>query len=214
MRCPACEAENADLSRFCGSCGTRLTESCPHCAAPVSLAASFCTTCGGTLPERHGGEPDEAARALSAERRRVSVLFADLVNFTGLAESLDPEEVRAIQSRYFEAARAAIAAFGGTIEKFIGDAVVAVWGAPLAHEDDAERAVRAALRLVENVPRAASVGGPHLAARAAVATGEAAVTLGAEGQGIVSGDIVNIAARLQSAARPGLGATRPGLRGA
>ncbi|MEO8511010.1 MAG: AAA family ATPase [Chloroflexota bacterium] len=203
MRCPACEAENSDLSRFCGSCGSRLTETCPHCTAPVSRAASFCTTCGGALPARRSEEADERNRALSSERRRVSVLFADLVNFTGLAESLDPEEVRAIQSRYFEAARSAIATFGGTIEKFIGDAVVAVWGAPLAHEDDAERAVRAALRLVEMVPRAASVAGPRLAARAAVATGEAAVTIGAEGQGIVSGDIVNIAARLQSAAPSG-----------
>ncbi|MDQ3148945.1 MAG: adenylate/guanylate cyclase domain-containing protein, partial [Chloroflexota bacterium] len=90
---------------------------------------------------------------LPAERRRISVLFVDLVDFTTLAESLDPEEVRSVQSRYFEVARSVVATHGGTIEKFIGDAVMAVWGAPAAHEDDAARAVRAALALVDGVAR-------------------------------------------------------------
>jgi class 3 adenylate cyclase len=204
MRCPACGAENSDIARFCGSCGGRLTQACPHCAAPVSLAASFCTTCGGALPARSAADLEEPERAaLAAERRRVSVLFADLENFTGLTESLDPEAVRSIQSRYFEIARSAVAAYGGTIEKFIGDAVVAVWGAPVAHEDDAERAVRAALQLVEGVPAGGASAGVSLVARAAVATGDAAVTIGAQGQGIVTGDVINTAARLQSAAPAG-----------
>jgi class 3 adenylate cyclase len=139
----------------------------------------------------------------AAERRRVSVLFADLENFTGLAESLDPEDVRAIQSRYFDAARAIVAEYDGVIEKFIGDAVVAVWGAPTAHEDDAERAARAGLELVAAVGQLTGPGpGERLAARAAVATGEAAVGP-ADGQGMVSGDVVNTAARLQVEAPSG-----------
>jgi class 3 adenylate cyclase len=156
----------------------------------------------GAAPERAAEVQQADGDQLAvAERRRVSVLFVDLENFTALAESMDPEDVRAIQSRYFDVARTVVATFGGTVEKFIGDAVMAVWGAPVAHEDDAERAVRAALSIVDAVGR---LGGPasgrSLRARAAVATGEAAVTLGALGQGMVAGDLVNIAARLQSRA--------------
>ncbi len=116
-----------------------------------------------------------------------------------LAEGRDPEETRELLGRYIDLARDVIARYGGTVEKFIGDAVMAVWGAPVAREDDAERAVRAALELVDGVP------GLHagLQARAGVLTGEAAVTLGAVGQGMVAGDLVNTAARLQSAATPG-----------
>ncbi|MEO8247077.1 MAG: AAA family ATPase, partial [Chloroflexota bacterium] len=150
-------------------------------------------------------EPDgsDGTSAAGAERRRVSVLFVDLENFTGLAESLDPEEVRAIQSRYFEMARETVAVYGGIIEKFIGDAVVAMWGAPTAHEDDAERAIRAGLQLVDAVGRlAVPAAATPLAARAAVATGEAAVSVAA-GQGMVSGDVINTAARLQAAAPSG-----------
>jgi len=134
-----------------------------------------------------------------AERRLVSVLFADLVGFTTLAEGLDAEDTRELLSRYFELARNVIGRYGGTVEKFIGDAVMAVWGAPTAHEDDAERAVRAGLELVDTV----RVLGPGIQARAAVLTGEGAVTLGAVGQGMVAGDLVNTASRLQSVAVPG-----------
>ncbi|MGI8998387.1 MAG: AAA family ATPase, partial [Candidatus Limnocylindria bacterium] len=135
----------------------------------------------------------------TAERRLVSVLFADLVGFTPFAEGRDPEEVRETLSRYFEVARDVIARYGGTVEKFIGDAVMAVWGAPIAHEDDAERAVRAGLELLDAVR---SVG-PEIVARAGILTGEAAVTVGATNQGMVAGDLVNTAARLQSVAAPG-----------
>ena len=120
------------------------------------------------------------ASAPSAERRLVSVLFADLVGFTTLSEGRDAEDVRELLSRYFETARDVVARYGGNIEKFIGDAVMAVWGTPTAQEDDAERAVRAALDLVEAVPGART---PALRrARAGVLTGEAAVALGAEGR--------------------------------
>jgi class 3 adenylate cyclase/tetratricopeptide (TPR) repeat protein len=141
--------------------------------------------------------------SLPSERRLVSVLFVDLENFTSLAESMDPEDVRGLQSRYFELARAAVARYGGTLEKFIGDAVMAVWGAPSAHEDDGERAVRAGLEVVAAVAKLRGpIPGRRLTARAAVATGEAAVTLGIEGQGMVAGDLVNTAARLQAIAPP------------
>ncbi len=133
-----------------------------------------------------------------AERRVVSVLFADLVGFTPFSEGRDAEEVRETLSRYFDLSREVIDRHGGIVEKFIGDAVMAVWGTPVAREDDAERAVRAALQLVEAVRSL----GPTLHARCGVLTGEAAVTLGATNQGMVAGDIVNTASRLQSAAAP------------
>ena len=170
----------------------------------MTRGVRFCTSCGGSitvLPAEPAAIEPRLDGGSLYERRRVSVLFVDLENFTGLAESLDPEEVRTVQSRYFEVARAVVARYGGTIEKFIGDAIMAVWGAPAAHEDDAERAVRAALEIVDAVARlGGAASGKDLTARAAVTTGEAAVTLGANGQGMVAGDLVNIAARLQARA--------------
>ena len=127
------------------------------------------------------------------------MLFTDLVGFTTLAEDRDPEAVRELLSSYFEKATGIVQLHGGTVEKFIGDAVMAVWGTPVAHEDDAERAVRAALELVDAVKALH----PDLQARAGVLTGEAAVTLNATNQGMVAGDLVNTAARLQGVADPG-----------
>jgi class 3 adenylate cyclase/tetratricopeptide (TPR) repeat protein len=139
-----------------------------------------------------------------AERRLVSVLFADLVGFTSLSEGRDAEDVRELLSRYFDSCRRLISLYGGTVEKFIGDAVMAVWGTPTAQENDAERAVRAALDLIAAVSALGDeMGTPELRARAAVLTGEAAVTLGAEGQGMVAGDLVNTASRIQATAEAG-----------
>jgi class 3 adenylate cyclase/tetratricopeptide (TPR) repeat protein len=139
-----------------------------------------------------------------AERRVCSVLFCDVVGFTPLSEAQDPEAVRELLSRYFAVARTVIGRYGGTVEKFIGDAVMAVWGTPAATEGDAERAVRAGLDLVAAVSElGAGAGAPGLAARAGVVTGEVAVTLGAAGEGMVAGDAVNTAARVQAAAEPG-----------
>jgi predicted ATPase/class 3 adenylate cyclase len=138
------------------------------------------------------------------ERRLVSVLFADLVGFTTLSETRDAEEVRELLSRYFDTCRRLIELYGGTVEKFIGDAVMAVWGTPTATEDDAERAVRAALDLVAAVSALGDeVGAPDLRARAGVLTGEAAVNMAAVGEGMVAGDLVNTASRVQSVAEPG-----------
>jgi class 3 adenylate cyclase/tetratricopeptide (TPR) repeat protein len=148
-----------------------------------------------------------------AERRLCSVLFCDVVGFTPLSEARDPEAVRELLSRYFEVARTVIDRYGGMVEKFIGDAVMAVWGSPVAEEGDAERAVRAGLDLVAAVAElGAEAGVPGLTARAGVVTGEMAVTLGAVGEGMVAGDAVNTAARVQGVAGPGQvladGATR------
>ncbi|HEU4672153.1 MAG TPA: AAA family ATPase [Candidatus Limnocylindrales bacterium] len=127
-------------------------------------------------------------------------MFLDLVGFTSYADGRDAEETRELLTRYFDLARDLIERYGGVVEKFIGDAVMAVWGAPVAHEDDAERAVRAALELVDAVRSLAD----GIEARAGVLTGEAAVTIGATNQGLVAGDLVNTASRLQSAAQPGV----------
>jgi class 3 adenylate cyclase/tetratricopeptide (TPR) repeat protein len=162
----------------------------------------FCGECGSALAENAAAAPATATKA--AERRLVSVLFADLVGFTPLSESRDPEEVRELLSRYFDTCRRLVGIYGGTVEKFIGDAVMAVWGTPTAQEDDAERAVRTALDLVTAVAALGEeVGASELALRAGVLTGEAAVNLRAEGEGMVAGDLVNTAARVQGAAAPG-----------
>ena len=212
--CTACGAENDDGRRFCDQCGTSLAPGCPSCGAQNRPEARFCGSCGTALSAASGAVAPGASPAVGggngdvrmgrspegvAERRLVSVLFADLVAFTAYAEGRDPEQVRDVLSRYFDATRTVIERHGGRVEKFIGDAVMAEWGAPRANEDDAERAVRAALEVVEAVRGL----GEGLEPRIGVLTGQAAVTLGAEGQGMVAGDLVNTAARLQGVAPPG-----------
>ena len=216
MNCPNCGSFNEAGRKFCGECGTRLAAVCPSCGTPNVAGTKFCGECGTLLAGGAAAPAFPAGAAAAApgpaastgagggtpvaERRLVSILFADLVGFTNLSEGRDPEEVRELLSKYFDAAREQIGRYGGTVEKFIGDAVMAVWGAPTAHEDDAERAVRAALEVVDAVRTLA----PGLEARAGVLTGEAAVTVGATNQGMVAGDLVNTASRLQSVAPPGV----------
>ena len=137
------------------------------------------------------------------ERRLVSVLFLDLVAFTTLSEQRDAEDMRSLLDGYFQTAQNVIGRHGGVIEKFIGDAVMAVWGTPTTREDDAERAVRAGLELVDAVTALGAETGTPLQARCGVLTGEAATTVGVDHQGMVTGDMVNTASRLQSAADPG-----------
>ena len=199
MNCPSCTTENQPGAKFCVECGTALSLACPSCGAAHAPAQRFCAECGIAARNRSGRGTRPPREAPAAERRLVSVLFADLVGFTAASEHRDSEETRELLSAYFELARTLIGRYGGQVEKFIGDAVMAVWGTPTATEDDAERAVRAALELVAAVPEL----DPALQARAAVLTGEAAVTIGAEGQGMVAGDLVNTASRIQSAAEPG-----------
>ena len=199
--CSSCGTSNREGRRFCAQCGTLLSVVCPACGAANEPGELFCGDCGVPLTP---DAPAAAQRTPAAERRLVSVLFVDLVGFTTLSESRDAEEVRELLSRYFDTSRRLIELYGGTVEKFIGDAVMAVWGTPTATEDDAERAVRAALDLVAAVSALGDeVGAPQLRARAGVLTGEAAVTIDADGQGMVAGDLVNTASRIQSAAEPG-----------
>ncbi len=137
------------------------------------------TPIDGPVPSAPAGAP-EAPHHPVAERRVTSVLFGDLVGFTTLSESRDSEDVRELLSQYFDLCRTVIGRYGGTVEKFIGDAVMAVWGVPTAHEDDAERAVRAGLEIVESIAAmGADLQAPDLAMRVGVVTGEVAVTLGA-----------------------------------
>jgi class 3 adenylate cyclase/tetratricopeptide (TPR) repeat protein len=205
--CSNCGAENRADAKFCGECGAGLAALCPACSTPNEPGRKFCYECGaslGGLPGSAAAAPKQQREPPAAERRLVSVLFADLVGFTTLSENRDAEEVRELLSRYFDTSRRLIELYGGTVEKFIGDAVMAVWGTPTATEDDAERAVRAALDLVTSVAALGEeFGAPDLRLRAGVLTGEAAVTVGAEGQGMVAGDLVNTAARIQAAAQPG-----------
>src|SRR5258708_2271233 len=189
MACPSCGTENAEGKKFCKECGAALAAACGSCGAPLAGDEKFCSECGasvGAVGAAPVATPPAPRVAPAAERRLVSVLFADLVGFTALSESRDSEQVRELLSRYFEICRRLIERYGGTVEKFIGDAVMAVWGTPTATEDDAERAVRAALDLVTAVSALGDeLGVTELRARAGVLTGEAAVTLGAEGQGMV-----------------------------
>src|SRR5580658_1090543 len=189
--------------RFCGDCGAAAGV-CLACGEPLAPGKRFCRACGTPLAEITPAVPLRPGPEPVAERRVCSVLFCDVVGFTPLSESRDPEAVRELLTRYFATARTVIGRYGGVVEKFIGDAVMAVWGTPSAAEGDAERAVRAALDLVAAVESlGAEVGAPGLAARAGVVTGEVAVSLGAVGEGMVAGDAVNTAARVQAAAEPG-----------
>jgi class 3 adenylate cyclase/tetratricopeptide (TPR) repeat protein len=204
VECSACGEANEPGRKFCAECGAALVRACGSCGTANAPTAKFCGECGHPLVAGEGAAGPAAAATPQAERRLVSVLFADLVGFTAASESRDAEDTRELLSRYFETSRRLIELYGGTVEKFIGDAVMAVWGAPVATEDDAERAVRAALDLVAAVSALGDeVGSPELRARAGVLTGEAAVTLGATGEGMVAGDLVNTASRVQSAAEPG-----------
>jgi class 3 adenylate cyclase len=196
-RCPSCEAETEPGSRFCPSCGRVLVEACPSCGAETTVGTRFCAACGHRL---------DRPSAREEERKLVTVLFADLTGSTALGEQLDPERLRTLLFEYFGAMASVIESQGGVVEKFIGDAVMAVFGIPAAHEDDAERALRAALgmqvRLQELNAEIAARHGVELAMRIGVNSGE--VIAGTEAdQLMVTGDVVNVAARLQQTAEPG-----------
>ena len=167
---------------------------CPACREPNPAHARFCLSCGARL----------GADGAREERKLVSVLFVDLVGFTAQSDRADPEDVRGALQLYHADAKRMIEQHGGVLEKFIGDAVMAVFGAPVAHGDDAERAVRAGLRVLAGIEELNREHGLELAARAAVNTGEAVVAVDpGRGDALAMGDVVNTASRLQSAAPPG-----------
>jgi class 3 adenylate cyclase/tetratricopeptide (TPR) repeat protein len=200
--CPSCSTENPPHARFCLECGSPLTLRCAACGGPLSSTAKFCSACGApAAAEPSGRAPIVTPRE---ERRVVSILFVDLVGFTERSDRADPEDVRRTLLPFHARAKADIERFGGTLDKFIGDAVMGVFGAPVAHDDDPVRAVRAALTVIASMEELRRTD-PDLAVRVAVNTGEAMVSFG-EGPQVgeaVAGDVVNTASRMQGLAPHG-----------
>ena len=210
IACQRCGAKNPGSARFCMECGGPLERTCPSCGASAPPQARFCMECGTAL----GGAATPATAALPArpaevppeERRQVTVLFADLSGYTAASERMDPERVKALVDQALRRLGEEVERFGGTVDKYIGDNVMALFGAPVAHEDDAERAVRAGLGMQEAMAgineRLAETHGATFSLRVGVNTGE--VVAGAVGDAYtVVGDVVNVASRLQSAAERG-----------
>jgi class 3 adenylate cyclase/tetratricopeptide (TPR) repeat protein len=198
--CPNCQAEAPAGARFCSACGAVLSETCASCGAALPDGASFCSACGAPVAPDAGGAP--------SERKLVTVLFADVTGSTSLGEQLDPERLREVLQAYFDAMREEIEAEGGTVEKFIGDAVMAAFGVPVAHEDDPARALRAASRMLRRLEAVnedlVARHDVRLRIRIGVNTGEVLATTAPQpGEAMVTGDVVNAAARLQAAAEPG-----------
>ena len=144
MRCCDCGFGNPEGARFCAGCGARLAQSCPACGFAVQADHQYCAACGHRL----ASAPARPGTPAAGERRQVTVLFCDLVGYTRLSQQLDAEEVHAVLERFFASVDGLIQSFGGTVDKHMGDCVMAVFGAPVAHGNDPERAARAAPRSV------------------------------------------------------------------
>jgi class 3 adenylate cyclase len=200
--CPACGRDNAADQRFCTSCGSSLLRSCPTCSATNSPGARFCGSCGQGL-EPAAPARDETPEAPAEERRLASVIFADISGFTGLSERMDPEDVQVLVKSCMAKLGAIVERYGGYVDKVIGDALMAVFGAPIAHEDDPERAVRAALEMQRCAVENATEFG-NLALRVGVNTGEVMFApVEAGGKATAIGDAVNTAQRIQAEAPQG-----------
>ena len=208
MTCASCGTENPERARFCMSCGSPLAAECPSCGTENPAGARFCIACGSELAAL--GAAASVAPATEEpppeERRKATVLFADLSGYTAVAERLDPERMKSVVDRALQRLGAEIERHGGTIDKYIGDNVMGVFGAPVTHEDDPERAVRAGLAMLSAMAevneRIAAAVGASFALRVGINSGE--VLAGRVGDGYtVIGDPVNVAARLQAAAEPG-----------
>ena len=211
MHCQNCKFTNRDGARFCEKCGAGLELICPECGAPNSAAGKFCDTCGASLgmnaaPSGTAELPHDA----TAERRQLTIMFCDLVGYTALSAKLDPEDLRDLIRRYQTLVSAEVRRYDGSVAKFSGDGVMAYFGFPTAHEDDAERAVHAGLAIIDAVRGAhAAPGRVHangLSVRVGIATGEVVVG-DLVGEGVserwaVIGETPNLAARLQSVAEP------------
>jgi class 3 adenylate cyclase/tetratricopeptide (TPR) repeat protein len=201
--CPACSATNDPEVRFCTTCGTSLAQPCAVCGTFNTPTARFCGACGSPLEPPPGPPPSDVAE----ERKVVSVLFADLAGFTARSDGADPEDVKARLRPYFTRAREEIVSLGGTVEKFIGDAVVGLFGAPTSREDDAVRAVQAAWQITRAIDDLNEEDSTlELAVRIAVDTGEVVVDIDSNverGEGIATGDVMNTASRLQHEAPVG-----------
>jgi class 3 adenylate cyclase/tetratricopeptide (TPR) repeat protein len=219
MRCSKCGSDNRKGRKFCANCGAPLTITCPKCGASNEAGENFCGDCGAGLPPAAAKPPQVTpVVATSGERRHLTVLFCDLVGSTEIAAHLDPEEWRELVAAYHRAAAEAITRFGGHVAKYLGDGVMAFFGYPEAHDNDAERAVRAGLALLDTVlklnqetsPASPSLMSknrgrdkPKLAARVGIDSGAVVVGVGAGKEADVFGEAPNIAARVQAAAEPG-----------
>ena len=204
MECPACSSENRADRRFCASCGAALPSLCPTCGFANEASARFCGGCGEKLGQaRNAGAPASAGG--EGDLRPATILFADLVGSTALANRLEPEKMHALLGRFFESADSIIARFGGTVDKHIGDCVMAVFGAPIAHDNDPLRALSAAAEL-----HGAVAGLDHPSAGLSLHIGLATGTVMASPTGsalhrryTVTGPAVNLAARLCDRAAAG-----------
>ena len=207
MKCPKCQTENPRRRKFCRECGEKLLLICPKCGRENLPGDKFCGECGQKL-----GDVVEAERAApepEGERKYVTVLFSDLSGYTEMSEKLDPEEVKELTGRIFWEISQVITKYEGFVEKFVGDAVMALFGAPKAHEDDPVRAIRAAREIHELVdsmrPEMEKTVGRPLSMHTGintglVVTGEINTEKGTHG---VAGDTINLASRLCTLAKPG-----------
>src|SRR5499426_4526379 len=233
MLCPSCRTDNPPANRFCDQCGTPLEARCPRCNAEVRAGARFCGACGHSLaapqpaaapgpatqptrtiaaytPKHLADKVLKARSAIEGERRQVTVLFADIAGFTTLAEGRDPEDIHQVIDRCFELITAEVHRFEGTINQYTGDGVMALFGAPVAHEDSPRRAVHAALGIQRALRAYAeelqAQRGLALQMRLGLNTG--LVVVGKIGDDLrmdytAVGDTTNLAARMQQMARPG-----------
>ena len=207
LRCKSCEFENREGRKFCASCGSALPAPCRECGYANEGGERYCGGCGRLLADDGVASPEPSRRAApEGDRRPVTVLFCDLVGYTRLSSKLDPEEVHTLLERFFTLVDTIVDRFGGTIDKHIGDASMALFGAPVAHGNDAERAVRAALEIHASLPDLKSGVAAPLAAHIGVAVGEVvASSVGSERHRgyTVTGEAANVAARLLERASSG-----------
>jgi class 3 adenylate cyclase/tetratricopeptide (TPR) repeat protein len=211
MKCSRCESSNPNGAKFCIECGNALEYRCPKCGAITPGKGKFCMECGHSLGAPETPKPQELVTTsdVESERKHVTVLFSDLSGYTSMTERLDPEEVKEIMSRIFGEIAQVITRYEGFIERFVGDAVMAIFGVPKAHEDDPVRAVKAAIeihKLVEQIsPKLEEKTGVSLSMHSGintglVVTGEVKLDQGTHG---LTGDVINTAARLQGLAKTG-----------
>ena len=203
--CAACQSLVELDTAFCATCGTVVGPQCPRCARTCRTGEHFCALCGASL-EAIEGTPHELRRA---ERKLVTVVFIDMVGFTSLGHQFDPETVREAMTSFFRELAATVRAYGGFVEKFIGDAMMSVFGAPISRDDDAVRALNAALDMHQVLDRVNATWAERLGRRIQIRVGvnSGVVVAGPIGEGRatdygVCGDVVNVGARLQSAADP------------
>jgi class 3 adenylate cyclase len=206
MRCSKCGRNNREGLKFCTTCGTPLVASCPKCGAPIQPGENFCGECGAALIEAQAPKAQKVALAppTMSERRHLTVLFCDLVGSTAIAAQLDPEEWQETVTGYQRAAAEAITRYGGHVAQYLGDGVMAYFGYPEAHDNDAERAARAGLAILDAISKLNQPSTrPELTARIGIDSGTVVVGAGVGKDTDVFGETPNIAARVQAAAAPG-----------